>query len=246
MTTVLISILLADAQPGLLQSHPDVARVEVTVQCESPRLTIVHVRDWHFVGKQSFALDVRDESEKPLSDAGIDVLHQEHRRTVAVVQKQQRRVMQALVKQHGIRQVYQEGLTAEELPAYKRHIAALKKIKPFLSGDDPLDQLIRHEYQTDLLTLGASGQLLIDGHIESVQPVDEAEAYKAADPIKPDGRIVFDEEASEARENAIVRNLMKASDRLAVVVLGGGHKLSDNVPDSVRLVEVTVKAYPGP
>lgn len=31
----------------------------------------------------------------------------------------------------------------------------------------------------------------------------------------------------------------------AVILLGGAHDLSDNVPEGVRLIEVTVKDYPG-
>ena len=38
--------------------------------------------------------------------------------------------------------------------------------------------------------------------------------------------------------------MMKASGT-AVLVLGGTHDLSDNVPEGVRLIEVTVKGYPG-
>ena len=242
MITAVLSLLLADL-PNL-RSLPGVESVEVVVECKSPRLTIIHVRDWHFVDKQSFALDVRDTSEKPLSDAEIDDLHEDHRTTVAAVQKQQRRLMLSLVKRHGIRRVFHEGLVAEQLPAYKRRIAALKKLKPFLKGDDPLEQFIRHEYETDLLRLGVPGQLLIDGQIEAVLPAEDKAAYEAANPVKPDGRIVFDQKAIEARENAIVRKMLHQSSKVAVVVLGGSHDLSDNIPAGVKLVEVTVRTYP--
>ena len=75
-------------------------------------------------------------------------------------------------------------------------------------------------------------------------PAEEAKAYATANPVKDDGTIVFDEKANEKREDAIVRNLMKASGNTAIVVLGGAHDLSDNVPKGVHLVEVTVKSYP--
>ncbi|MFT5325283.1 MAG: hypothetical protein ACI8P0_003151 [Planctomycetaceae bacterium] len=48
---------------------------------------------------------------------------------------------------------------------------------------------------------------------------------------------------NEAREDAIVKRILKVSGT-AVLVLGGAHDLSDNVPEGVRLIEVTVKAYP--
>ncbi|NQV28103.1 MAG: hypothetical protein HQ518_27440 [Rhodopirellula sp.] len=131
------------------------------------------------------------------------------------------------------------------LPAYQKRIAILKDFRQYLpTGDSPLDQLTRHEYQTDMMLIGAPGQLLIDGHIKSVAPAEDANAYEDANPVKPDGTIIFNEKSNEARENAIVKNLMKASGGTAVLVLGGAHDLSDNVPDGVRLVEVTVQGYP--
>jgi hypothetical protein len=89
------------------------------------------------------------------------------------------------------------------------------------------------------------GQLLIDGHIKAVVPAEDAKAYEAANPVQADGRIVFDEKATEARENAIVRNMLEKASGTAVLVLGGAHDLSDNVPAGVKLTVLTVKGYPG-
>jgi len=86
--------------------------------------------------------------------------------------------------------------------------------------------------------------LLIDGHIKAVVPAEDAKAYEAANPVQADGRIVFDENANEARGDAIVNTMMKASGT-AVIVLGGAHDLSDNLPAGVKLIVLTVKAYPG-
>lgn len=243
MAILLLPLLIA-ATP-ILSSHPDVASVKVAVDCESPKLTIIHICDWHFVDKERFTIDVRDESTTPLSDAEVDELFEQHRADVGAIQKQQKRVIRTLVKQHGIKQVFHEGFTPEQLPAYKRHIEILKDFKQYLpTGDSGLDRFTRYEYQTDMLLIGVPGQLLIDGHIKSVLPAEEAKAYEAANPVKPDGRIVFDEKANEARENAIVRTLMKSGSATEVLVLGGSHDLSDNVPAGVKLIEGTVKAYP--
>ena len=232
-------ILLVSAPPADLKIPQDV-RAKVAVECQSPKLTIIHIRDWHFVDKKRFTLDVRDESDKPLSDNEIDELFEEHRTVVAEIQKQQKKLIRML----GAKQIFHEGLTAKQLSAYQKRIAVLKDFKQHLGGETPLDQFMRHEFQTDMLLIGAPGQLLIDGHIKAVVPAEEAQAYEAANPVQPDGTIVFDEKANEARESAIVKNLMKASSGTAVIVLGGAHDLSDNVPDGVRLVELTVKAYP--
>ncbi|MFT4559144.1 MAG: hypothetical protein ACI92S_004534 [Planctomycetaceae bacterium] len=82
--------------------------------------------------------------------------------------------------------------------------------------------------------------MLIDGHITAVVPADDAKAYEAANPVLADGRIVFDEKANKAREDAIVKRMMKASGT-AVLVMGGAHDLSDNVPAGVKLIVLTVK-----
>jgi hypothetical protein len=56
--------------------------------------------------------------------------------------------------------------------------------------------------------------------------------------------VVFDEKANKAREDAIVKRMMKMSGT-AVLVLGGSHDLSDNVPKGVKLIVLTVQGYPG-
>jgi hypothetical protein len=61
------------------------------------------------------------------------------------------------------------------------------------------------------------GQLLIDGHIKAVVPAEDAKAFEAANPVQADGRIVFDEKANEAREDAIVTRMMKASGTAVLV-----------------------------
>ena len=241
MNPALITLLLA--APPNLPPLPGVASVKTVVQCDNPKLTVIHVRDWHFVDRERFAIDVRDESDTELTDADVGELFAEHRLTVAAIQKRQKRVIRKLVKKLKIKQVFHEGFTAEQLPAYQKRIKVLKDFKPYLpDGNSGLDQLTRHEYQTDMLQIGAPGQLLIDGHIEAVLPAEDAEAYEAANPVQADGRIVFDEKASEAREDAIVKNLMKVSGT-AVIVLGGAHDLSDNVPEGVKLIELTVRGY---
>lgn len=202
MNRALITLLLT--APPHLPPLPVVASVKTVVQCDEPKLTIIHVRDWHFVDRERFAIDVRDESDTELTDADVAELFEGHRVAVEVIQKQQKRVLRKLVKKLKIKQVYHEGFTAEQLPAYQKRIKTLKEFKPYLpNGDSGLDLLTRYEYQTDMLQIGAPGQLLID---------------------------------------RIVENLMEASGT-AVIVLGGAHDLSDNVPPGVRLIEVTVKGY---
>jgi hypothetical protein len=91
--------------------------------------------------------------------------------------------------------------------------------------------------------LASTNQLLIDNDIKAVIPDEDAAAYRAATPVQ-DGQVVFNEKANEARADAIIGNTLRASGT-AVLVLGGAHDLSDNVPAGVRLIVLTVKGYPG-
>jgi hypothetical protein len=221
MITAVLSLLLADLPD--LKSHPDVASVKVAVECDNPEFTIIHIRDWHFVDEERFTLDVRDESDTELSDDEVSTLFAEHRVTVETVQKQQTRVLRALIRKNGVKQVFHEGFTAAGLPDYKKLIDVLRDFRKYLpTGDSGLDRFTRYQYATDLLQIGVPGQLLIDGYIKAVIPAEDAKAYEAANPVQADGRIVFDEKANEAREDAIVKKMMKMSGT-AVLVLGGSH-----------------------
>ena len=48
----------------------------------------------------------------------------------------------------------------------------------------------------------------------------------------------FNSAVIEAREDAMVRN--RLSEKFAVVILGGGHDLGDNVPGGCEYVRVSV------
>ena len=120
MFELLIACLLSDLPE--LERLPGVRSVKVVVECDAPKLTIIHVRDWHLVAEAKFAIDVRDESDKPLSDSEVAALFEQHRKDVAAVQKQQRRVLRRLLPHLGIRQVFHEGFSADELPQYSKLI----------------------------------------------------------------------------------------------------------------------------
>jgi hypothetical protein len=91
---------------------------------------------------------------------------------MAAIQKQQMRLALALIKQAGIKQVFQDGLVAEELATYRKRITVLRGCSA--AAWKRMDQLI------------------IDNDIKAVIPAEDAAAYRAANPVQ-DGRVVFDE-----------------------------------------------------
>ena len=63
-----------------------------------------------------------------------------------------------------------------------------------------------------------------------------------------DGRVTeFDTEANQCREDVIVRTMLSSESHVIVLVMGGGHDLSDNVEriggGTVEYVRVQLKAH---
>lgn len=87
---------------------------------------------------------------------------------------------------------------------------------------------VTEQNRIDQMELGAAGRLVVSGELQTILPAEDSAVFKAANPVQPDVAVDIDREAEERCEDAIVRNLMKA-DGVAVIILGGGHDLSDNI-----------------
>jgi hypothetical protein len=219
---IYLLLLSASVLPDELKSIPDV--VEVTVRSvDKPTHRVIHILDWHYVSEKRFRLD----SPEGDFDAFLD--------SVDSLQKQQR----ALLKAIGVKSVFVEGLTAESKPAFLKRVGTLKKYKP-TKRDGPLDDFVAQLRREDLLELGAPAAMLVDGELESLESADDADLHRAADPIKGD-KVEVDEAANKAREDGIVKLLL--AKELAVVILGGEHDLTDNLPASVEYIRVTLRGY---
>lgn len=222
MFSTLLTLLIT--APPNLANHPDVESVKVAVECDEPRLTIIHIRDWHFLDYDTFKAD--SENLSP------DKLRQQYRKfakDVEAIQDRQERVLQSLVKA-GHTDVWGEGLTPPLEPVFLHLCAAA--------------------YQNDLfdspnwLSVGAVGRLGIDEAGVKVHALDTDESLKVANPIEDDGKLRdVSDAAIEKREEIMLQRLARR-DGVAVILLGGGHDLSDNVPAGVRLLVVKVKGYP--
>jgi hypothetical protein len=180
--------------------------------------------------------DFRDQDD--FTDEEIDQEYAEFLDDVEAVQQEQLELLRALIKQQEIKNVFYEGLAPEDMPAFRERIETLKKfekIKP--KGDTPIEQLMLSEYREDLLKIGAPGRLMMTGELE-VLSVEDASLLKKANPVSDSG-VEFDSAVIEAREDAMVRMLL--SEEMAVVILGGAHDLSDNVPGGCEYVRLTMK-----
>ena len=175
---------------------------------------------------------------------------------VEAVQLEQMALLRCLIKHHGLKRLYCEGLTAKDLPNYKEKIAVLREmeqtqiselrkqlaeVREMLKGIDPNSE--RHgkvkkieaevcdlidQHRLRLLELGAPGRLLIAGEIDDVLPLDDADLLDRAKPVTPEGKIRLDKEKVKARKDAQVKAVMDKGG-FGLIVLGGAHDLSDSV-----------------
>jgi hypothetical protein len=113
----------------LLRQLPGGVQVEVGVQVEKPMCRIVHLRDWHFVPEELYALELQQTSGRKWTAGEIDRLHQEHLLEVKAVQLERMALLRCLIRHHGLKRIYCEGLTANDLPNYKEMVAVLREME---------------------------------------------------------------------------------------------------------------------
>jgi hypothetical protein len=80
---------LTASPEAVLRHLPGVVHIEVPVQAEKPTHRIVHLRDWHFVPHDQYAIDLRNSAGRPFTDDEIDRLHEELCLEVEAVQLEQ-------------------------------------------------------------------------------------------------------------------------------------------------------------
>jgi hypothetical protein len=227
MTPLLFSLFVVAAPDAstfckAIRTFPGVAKAESVVKDERPTHRIIHLRDLHFVPRDVFSQDLRDQ-HKDISDEEIDKAYRELLDEIESVQKNQFEFMKRL----GLKQIHLEGLFPRDSLIYKRMVE--------LAKDN--NELKRR--------VGAAGRLMLYDSKVKVTGVEDPELYSLANPVKGT-QIVFDEKANEKREDAIVRQLL--SNPVSVVILGGTHYLADNIrrigDGSCELIVVTPKGYP--
>jgi hypothetical protein len=202
----------------LLGQLPGVARAEVGVQAEKPTCRIVHLRDWHFVPRDLFTIELRQTGGREWTAEEIEQQHQELLLEVEAVQLEQLAVLRCLIRHHQLGDI--RGLLQGMDPDTDRHRKA-KQIEAEIAE-------MLHQYRVRLLELGAPGRLLIAGEIDEVLPLDDAGLLDRAQPVTPEGKVRLDPEKLKARQDAQVQ-AVRAKGGLGLIVLGGAHDLSDCV-----------------
>jgi len=221
MFELLLATLLSDA-PNL-ESFPGVESVKVAVECENPTLTIVHIRDWHFIEYAEFKADVEDE----IGAGQIANQYVVFAREVQAVQDQQELFLNAMARA-GHRDVWIEGL----IPEFERafiHICHAAARNGLYESPNPI-------------SVGAAARLFVKQQI-NVHALDTDKGLRLTKPLDVAGKLRKVAEADvEKREDLMIQQL-RHHKGVAIVVLGGAHDLSNNVPPGTKLVTVSVKGY---
>jgi hypothetical protein len=250
---------LAATAAEILKQLPRVVAVEVRVPATEPTHRIVHLRDYHFVPRDLYAVEVRDEFGRGVSEKDVDDLHRGLVLRAEVVQAEQLALLRCFVRHHGLKRVLAEGLTpsgvknyeaiVEEFREMDRQLAPLMREFGRYRGKNPdIDYKIRlmtRERDGRLAEYRAAARLAVAGEPE-ILPLDDDELLEAAKPVTPDGRVRADPRKVEARHDSQVRAAL-ASGPCAFVILGGDHDLSASVRrlggGSAEYLRVTTRAY---
>jgi hypothetical protein len=150
---------LAVPAAEILRQLPGVARVDQPLKPSLVTKRLVQLRVFHFVPRERFEIDNRA-AGKPLAETDIALRYQLQ---VELVQMEQVATLRCLIRHHGLKRVYIERLTPEQLPAFKKKIASLREAEPH---QDTLRK--RHKEARDLVEqLKADGKPAADRHTKA-------------------------------------------------------------------------------
>ena len=242
-----------------LKQLPDVVDVEVKVRVEKPTQRIVHLRDWHFITRDAFGIDAQNSSENELTEEVINHHYGHFLLQVDAIQTEQLAILRRLIKDHDLKRIFVEGLSAEEMPNYLERVAIFRDLeenqipklrKQLQEARDLKSKEIEQqalqmldEHSVRLLQIGAAGRLLLAGEIEEVLPLEDSLLHDEADPITG-SKIHFDRDKVRAREDAHVKAVLDKGP-FGLVILGGSHDLGESVRQHVgcEYIQVTTKRF---
>ena len=200
---------------------------------------VIQIDNWHWVSKLYYATDLK-ELDPTLTEAEIDKRYAQYLNDLEELQLQQVELIRELSKTHGVKRIFYEGVTDENLEACHQSNARVKRLDSLKDeidalGNDPEADTIRKkleslraELREESLQLGAIGHLIRSSEIADYLPLEDAATVVAADPLGRDGKLRSNAAAEKAREDEMAKRLL-ATGPIAIVVLGGDHDLEDNL-----------------
>jgi hypothetical protein len=259
---------LAAPAVDILKQLPFADKVEVLLAVEKPTARIIHVSDWHSVPKDLFAVDLENTHGRKFTGAELDACHAALLHQVEMVQVQQLGLLRCLAKHHGLKAVYQEGITQnqkawmDQIEALQGIAAEYKKVMDQLQevrqlqktakgerakkakGIEEELQTVRGQQLPLLLEVGAAGRMLLNKEID-VLPLDDEHLLDEAKPVTPAGKFKMDPAKVKSRQQAMVKAVLDRGS-FGLVVLGASHDLSEVLQGRpCEYIRVWVKDWPG-
>jgi hypothetical protein len=250
---------LAVPAAKVLRQLPGVASVDQPLKPAHPTARLVQLRDWHYVTKEWFAKDMHLGAGRPPMASDFDLRYQDFLVGVEQVQMEQMAILRCLIKYHGLKRVYIEGLTVEQMPAFKKRIADLREAEPLQDelqkghkdARDLVEQLAKDgkpaaDRHAKALELERRSAGMLEEHrfamleigaagrllvLGELQEVLPLDDTELLDAAGPD--LANGKLAFDPLKVAARRDAMVrralAEDHVAVIVLGGSHDLTDSV-----------------
>lgn len=246
----------------ILKLSPDVAEVQAIISPFRPTHRIIHIADRHYLSRQTYRSSRHPQSEEGYSD---------YAREVEGIQSAQTRLLIWLADQHGLREIFDEGIDQQSLARYRELIERGRRVtrswrelmscladlrgqihEAEASGMDATNLRAQREplekRRSATRAAGAVAQLLFARPRVEVLPAEDKAAFEdmgqALYVFRNLERVVA---ANESREEVIVRNLLDHG-TCSVIMLGGGHDLSHQIrrlsDGRCEYVRVMVKGYP--
>lgn len=220
----------------VLGRMPEIGTVEIAVSPPNAEITLIHLRDWHYVPFDEFVtdLEIRTTAKEQRRSFRLFL------RSVDAVQREQRTILRRLMEV-GFQTVFLEGLTADDERIFPLVCRSLWK------GQHHQHFIVdRFRDGPNCLSIRAPGQLLAENVPIKVRAADSSQTLIDCNPFDPEGeRREVPIEAKERREDHMVSRMLETGS--CIVVLGGSHDLSDNLKrlaeQKARLLVVTPKAY---
>lgn len=217
---------------GSLLQLPCIHSVTVipTASCQR---RIVHVLNMHYVTQSMWFWGRPQEELNKLSEADRKREYESVLAQIEAVQEEQQRLLSTMIHSHRIRAIYAAGLSPES----RRLLNMLK------SGTEDELRPARKQFERQF---GALGRLFLNGELKNILPAENLNLLLAAMPFRADGSYHFNPEAHEKREDAMIKCIMDRGDMDAVIVLGGGHDLTNNIQrlgKSCQYIRVVTKKF---
>jgi len=197
----------------LLKQLPGVVNVQWERALNRPAHRIIHLRDWHFVPKDIYGIAMEKTYGRKLAQEEKDHLFRELLLEIEIVQVEQMGPLRCLIRYHGLKTVFCEGVYADGLVGYRKNIDSLRGIAKQVAELEGQLREVRRMLKTAegdrkekakglekeiltgmddlkplLLEVGAAGRLLITKELEAVLPLEDSALEDLTNPYSPEFR----------------------------------------------------------